>query len=55
MEVIVTNNLEMMDKLLEIRKLDVSEIAATKSAEALIAYINQSEYGKCKSIKNERS
>ena len=46
MEVIVTNNLEMMDKLLEIRKLDVSEIAATKSAEALIAYINQSEYGK---------
>lgn len=46
METIVTNNLEMMDRLLESRKLDVSETAATKSAEALIAYINQSEYGK---------
>ena len=45
MENIVTENLEMMDKLLEIRKINVSEIAATKSAEALIAYLNQSSYG----------
>jgi hypothetical protein len=35
-----------MDKLLEYRKVNVSEIAATKSADALIAYINQSEYGR---------
>ena len=46
MNSIVTENLEMMDKILEYRKLEVSEIAATKSADALIAYINQSEYGR---------
>lgn len=45
MENIVTDNLEMMDRLLEVRKVNVSEIAATKSAEALIAYLNQSPYG----------
>lgn len=45
MENIVAENLEMMDTLLEKRKVNVSEIEATKSAEALIAYINQSEYG----------
>lgn len=42
---VVTENLEMMDRLLESRKVNVSEIAATKSAEALIAYLNQSPYG----------
>lgn len=46
MESIVTDNLAMMDRLLESRTVNVSEIAATKSAEALIAYINQSEYGR---------
>ena len=45
MENIVAENLEMMDTLLEKRKVNVSEVEATKSAEALIAYINQSEYG----------
>ena len=45
MENVVTGNLEMMDRLLEARKVNVSEIAATKSAEALIAYLNQSPYG----------
>lgn len=45
MKSIVTENLEMMDKLLETRSITVTEIAATKSAEALIAYINQSPYG----------
>lgn len=46
MNCIVSENLEFMDKLLEYRKVNVSEIAATKSADALIAYINQSEYGR---------
>ena len=46
MSSIVTENLEMMDKLLLNRKVNVSEKAAIKSEEALIAYINQSEYGK---------
>ena len=46
MDSIVNENLEMMDKLLEHRKVKVSGIAATKSADALIAYINQSEYGR---------
>lgn len=45
MENIVAENLEIMDTLLEKRKVKVSEIEASKSAEALIAYINQSEYG----------
>lgn len=46
MESIVSENLEMMDKLLSHRKVKVSEKAAIKSEAALIAYINQSEYGK---------
>lgn len=46
MDLIVNENLEMMDKLLSHRKIDVSEKAATKSEEALIAYINQSDYGR---------
>lgn len=46
MDSIVTENLEMMDTLLESRMVHVSEIAATKSADALIAYINQSKYGR---------
>lgn len=46
MKNIVAENLAMMDTLLENRKLNVSEIEATKSAEALIAYISQSEYGR---------
>lgn len=46
MNCIVSENLELMDKLLEYRKVNVSEIAATKSADVLIAYINQSEYGR---------
>lgn len=46
MENVVSENLAMMDTLLESRKVNVSEIESTKSAEALIAYINQSEYGR---------
>lgn len=46
MDNIATENLAMMDTLLEDRKISVSEIEATKSAEALIAYISQSPYGK---------
>ena len=46
MDSVVTENLEKMDKLLENRKVYVSEIAATKSADALIAYLNQSDYGR---------
>lgn len=42
---VVTDNLEMMDRLLEARKVNVSEIDATKSTDALIAYLNQSPYG----------
>ena len=45
MNTVVNNNLEMMDKLLEERSIDVSEHAAVKSPDALIAYLNQSEYG----------
>lgn len=45
MEKIVNKNLAMMDTLLESRKISISEVEATKSAEALIAYITQSEYG----------
>ena len=43
---IVNENLELMDNLLSVRKVNVSEKAATKSEEALIAYINQSKYGR---------
>lgn len=45
MNTVVNNNLEMMDKLLEERNVDVSKYAAVKSPDALIAYLNQSEYG----------
>lgn len=45
-ESVASANLEMMDKLLNMRKISVSEKEATRSREALIAYINQSEYGK---------
>lgn len=43
---VVNDNLETMDKLLSSRKINVSEKAAVKSEEALIAYINQSKYGR---------
>ena len=46
MESIVTENLKMMDNLLENRTISVSKADAVKSEEALIAYINQSNYGK---------
>ncbi len=46
MSQVVTNNLEMMDKLLESRTVKISAIEATKSADALITYINQSPYGR---------
>lgn len=46
MKNVVSENLAMMDTLLENRKVKVSEIEATKSADALIAYINQSKYGR---------
>lgn len=45
MEKVVTENLEKMDQLLNSRNIEVSALEATKSAEALIAYLNQSEYG----------
>lgn len=46
MNAIINDNLEMMDKILESRAVKVSEKAAMKSEEALITYINQSNYGK---------
>lgn len=46
LEKVVANNLSVMDRLLEERKVTVSEAEATKSELALIAYINQSEYGR---------
>ena len=46
MDSIVSKNLGMMDRLLETRKINVSPEEAKKSEEALIAYINQSKYGK---------
>jgi len=45
MEKVVTENLEKMDQLLNSRNIEVSALEATKSADALIAYLNQSEYG----------
>lgn len=45
MEKVVTENLEKMDQLLNSRNIVVSALEATKSADALIAYLNQSEYG----------
>ena len=45
LETTVNENLKQMDRLLESRHLEVSAIEATRSAEALIAYLNASEYG----------
>lgn len=45
-EAVATANLELMDNLLQMRKVEINGKAASKSREALIAYINQSEYGK---------
>lgn len=42
----ITQNLRTMDSLLELRKVEVSSVEATKSAQALIAYINQNNCGK---------
>jgi len=42
----ITENLRIMDSLLDMRKVEVSSIDATKSADALIAYINQNSCGK---------
>ena len=42
----VITNLMMMDTLLEARKVDVSPIEATKSADALITFINQNPCGR---------
>jgi transposase len=42
----ITTNLAMMDNLLELRKVEVSSLDATKSVEALITYINQNPCGK---------
>lgn len=41
----INENLRVMDSLLEMRQNEVSPIAATKSVEALIAYINQNSCG----------
>lgn len=46
METVVTGNLKMMDRLLDSRKVTVTEKDAVKSEEALIAYINQRDYGR---------
>lgn len=46
MEEVVKKNLEKMNQLLESRTYNISEHVASKSTEALIAYINQSDYGK---------
>ena len=42
---VVNENLKLMDTILEDRTLKISPIEATASAEALIAYLNTSEYG----------
>lgn len=46
METVVTGNLKMMDRLLDSRKVTVTKKEAVKSEEALIAYINRSDYGR---------
>jgi hypothetical protein len=46
MEAVITGNLKMMDRLLDSRKVTVTEKEAVKSEEALISYINQSDYGR---------
>ncbi len=45
LETVVNDNLRMMDNLLESRTVHITEIEATKSADALIAYLNSSEHG----------
>ena len=45
MDSVVSQNLQLMDKLLENRTIEVSNIQACKSEEALIAYMNGSPYG----------
>ena len=42
----VNQNLKVMDTLLELRSVPITPLQATKSAEALITFINQSEYGR---------
>ena len=42
---IANQNLKMMDRLLESRKVVVTNIEATKSPDALLAYMNGSPYG----------
>lgn len=42
----IEENLKIMDSLLDLRKVEVSSIDATKSANALIAYINQNSCGR---------
>lgn len=46
MQSVVNKNLKIMDQLLCNRTINVSEKMATQSEDALIAYINQNEYGK---------
>ena len=46
MDIRITENLNMMDNILESRKVEISPIEATKSAQALIAFINQHECGR---------
>ena len=42
---VVSQNLKLMDRLLESRKVEVSNMEAGKSMEALMAYLNDSPYG----------
>ena len=44
MKTVITGNLKMMDRLLDNRKVTVTEKEFLKSLEMLIAYINQSDY-----------
>lgn len=44
-ESVVRQNLKLMDKLLEKRTIEVSNLQACKSEDALIAYLNDSSYG----------
>lgn len=42
----ITENLKIMDSLLEIRKVQITSIEATRSADALITYLNQNSCGR---------
>ena len=44
-ESVVRQNLKLMDKLLEKRTIEVSNLQACKSEDALIAYLNDNSYG----------